>query len=263
MDNRYKSLLEILCSMESLAVAFSGGVDSTLLLKAAHDALGKKVLAITIDAPFHTSHEIADARRLASIIGVRHLVISPGKTSLEELYFNPPDRCYICKLKLFGICLDIAAENGLAFLSDGSNIDDLDEYRPGRRALEELGVRSPLVESGLGKAEIRESARKLGLDNWNKPAMPCLLTRFRHGAKISDADLLRLQRCEKTLRDGGFGLCRVRVDGDTARIELAPEEMTKAVEPGNRKLISETFRRNGFAFVTLDLDGYRTGSMNL
>ena len=248
--------------MGSLLVAFSGGVDSTFLLKAAHDELGSHAAAITIDAPFHSRHEITEAARLARIIGVRHTLLDMHGTEIAGLSSNPPDRCYLCKKEVFGICLEKMREQGFLVLADGSNSDDLNEYRPGRRALEELGVRSPLLEAGLSKADIRALSRQLGLDTWDKPALACLLTRFPHGEEITAERISMVERCEDMLREKGFGLFRVRAHGGTARIEITEAEMPRIVETGVRADITTRFQKAGFTFVTLDLAGYRCGSMD-
>ncbi len=262
LDHKYSELRRIVREMGSLLVAFSGGVDSTLLLKVAHDELGERAAAITIDAPFHSRHEIAEACRLAELIGVRHLVLDVHALEIEGLAANPPERCYFCKQAVFSICRDKARENGFELLADGSNSDDLKDYRPGRRALEELGVVSPLLMAGLEKSEIRALSRRLGLDTWDKPALACLLTRFPHGEQITPERLAMVERCEDFLRDKGFGLFRVRAHAGTARIELTSEELPRLLEDGLRSAVTAFFRQAGFAFVTLDLEGYRCGSMN-
>ncbi|OGT96642.1 MAG: TIGR00268 family protein [Geobacteraceae bacterium GWB2_52_12] len=261
LDEKYVALKTSLREMGSLLVAFSGGVDSTLLLKVAYDELGENAAAVTIDAPFHSRYEIGEARRLAELIGVRHIILSYVQPT-EELANNPPDRCYICKKEVFGSCLEMAQQSEFSILADGSNVDDLQDYRPGRRALEELKVRSPLQEAGLTKAEIRELSRLLGLDTWNKPALACLLTRFPHGEEITAQRLNMVEQCEDYLRQKGFGLFRVRAHGGTARIEVMAEEFSRLVEAGMREEITAFFHGAGFAFVTVDMDGYRCGSMN-
>lgn len=261
-DGKYAQLKTVLSGMGSVLVAFSGGVDSTLLLQAARDQLGDRAAAVTVDAPFHSRREMNEARQIAAEIGVRHRIVDARQLDLSVLEFNPPDRCYLCKKALFTVCADLARELGCSVLADGSNRDDLGEYRPGRRALQELAVRSPLLEAGLTKDDIRSLSRRLGLETWNKPALACLLTRFPHGEQISDRKLARVECCEDLLHQLGFGLGRVRSVGDTARIELTVSEMGKVVEPKVRDRIVSTFREAGFASVTLDLEGYRCGSMN-
>lgn len=261
-EKKYDKLKEILNGMGSALVAFSGGVDSTLLLKAACDELAGRSAAITIDAPFHSRREITEAGRIAATIGVRHIVHKIGFPDMTPLEHNPTDRCYICKNVVFKICWQIAEENGFSNLVDGSNADDLQDYRPGRRALQELGVRSPLQEAGLTKAEIRELSRRLGLPTWDKPALACLLTRFPHGAEINAARLAMVEKGEDFLRDIGFGQLRVRIQGETALIELERNEIPELLKEEVRSEVTMHFLSAGFTRVAVDLEGYRSGSMN-
>jgi len=248
--------------MGSVMVAFSGGVDSTLLLKAAVDELQDRAIAITIQAPFHSRAELSEARQLAEEIGARQIVYDARQLDMGAIENNPPERCYICKQSIFSICRSIAGENGFSWLADGSNSDDLDDYRPGRRALQELGVRSPLLEAGLTKTDIRELSRRLGLQTWNKPAMACLLTRFPHGARITEERLTMVENCEDFLRKIGFGQLRVRVHDETARIELEDADLVRFMDNKMRVAVCDYFHKEGFRRVTLDLEGYRCGSMN-
>jgi len=262
LEQKYDRLKLILNEMGSVLVAFSGGVDSTLLLKIAFDELGERAAAITIDAPFHSRREISEARETAAMIGVRQIIHDAHRMDMVPLKHNPADRCYICKNIVFKICRELAEENGFSSLVDGSNTDDLLEYRPGRRALQELNVRSPLQEAGLSKAEIRELSRRFGLVTWNKPALACLLTRFPHGAEISPARLSMVESGEDFLRDIGFGQLRVRIQEDTALIELTESEMPRLLEEKVRSEITQHFHSAGFTRIALDIEGYRTGSMN-
>jgi uncharacterized protein len=262
LDQKYNRLQSILREMKSALVAFSGGVDSTLLLKVACDELGGQVSAITIDAPFHSRYEVQEARRLAETMGVEHLVLDAHGLKIEGLAYNPPDRCYLCKKAVFSLCAEKALEAGRAFLLDGSNADDLSDYRPGRRALEELAVRSPLLEADLDKKEIRALSRRLGLDTWDKPALACLLTRFPHGEEITTGRLEMVEQCEEYLREQGFGLFRVRAHADSARIETTGADLAIMLRPDVRAGIVAFFHRAGFRYVSLDLDGYRCGAMN-
>lgn len=261
-DHKYEELKRLLREMGSVMVAFSGGVDSTLLLKSAVDELKDRAAAITIQAPFHSRAELSEARHLAEEIGARQIVYDTRQLEMSAIENNPPDRCYICKKTIFSICRSIAGENGFSWLADGSNSDDLDDYRPGRRALQELGIRSPLLEAGLTKADIRELSRRIGLQTWNKPAMACLLTRFPHGVRITEDQLIMVENCEDFLRNLGFGQLRVRVHGETARIELENAEMARFMEVDIRAAVSEYFHSAGFKRISLDLEGYRCGSMN-
>ena len=262
LDQKYARLCGILQEVGSVMVAFSGGVDSTLLLKVARNVLGERAEAITIDAPFHSRFEVQESIRLAAAIGVRHSVLDAHGLQLDGLAFNPPDRCYMCKKAVFGICAGKARQAGLAYLLDGSNADDVNDYRPGRRALEELAVRSPLLEAGLNKAEIRGLSRQLGLDTWDKPALACLLTRFPHGEQITAGRLAMVEQCENYLREQGFGLFRVRAHGDSARIELTESDLASMLRPEVRGGVAALFHKAGFRYVSLDLDGYRCGAMN-
>jgi uncharacterized protein len=262
MDDKLGRLRCIVREMGSVLVAFSGGVDSTLLLKVAHDELGERAEAITVNAPFHSRFEVAEAIRLAEIVGVRHAVIDVAGLEIEGLSANPPNRCYICKKAVFSLCAERARQGGSAVLVDGSNADDVHDYRPGRRALEELAVRSPLLEAGLTKGEIRQLSRQLGLDTWDKPALACLLTRFPHGEVITVERLAMVEECEGFLRAKGFGMFRVRAHGDIARIEMTEEELPRMVRSDVRSAVSAFFHQAGFRYVSLDLEGYCCGSMN-
>jgi uncharacterized protein len=193
---------------------------------------------------------------------VEHSVLDAHGLKVEGLDFNPSDRCYLCKMAVFSLCAEKAREAGLAFLLDGSNADDLNDYRPGRRALKELAVRSPLLEAGLEKAEIRQLSRQLGLDTWDKPALACLLTRFPHGEEITAERLAMVEQCEEYLRGQGFGLFRVRAHADSARIEVAEDDLAAMLRADVRSGIAAFFHRAGFRYVSLDLDGYRCGAMN-
>lgn len=262
LDDKLILLQGILREMGSVLVAFSGGVDSTFLLKAAHDELGERVAAITINAPFHSRYEVAEAVRLANMLGVRHRVLEVNGLDIEGLSANPPDRCYLCKRSVFALCAEQAGLEGSAVLVDGSNADDVRDYRPGRRALDELGVRSPLLEAGLEKGEIRELSRLSGLDTWDKPALACLLTRFPHGEEITPERLVMVEQCEGYLRECGFGMFRVRAHGESARIELTEEELPRMLQPEIRSGVTAFFHQAGFRYVSLDLEGYRCGAMN-
>lgn len=262
IDGKAERLRAAVRSAGSMAVAFSGGVDSTLLLKVAVEELAERTIAITIDTPFHSRNEIQEARLLAAEMGVRHLVLEVDPLREGELSSNPPDRCYLCKRAVFTLCLELARTNGCSVLSDGSNADDLKEYRPGRRALQELGVASPLMAAGFTKPEIREYSRALGLPTWNKPPLACLLTRFPHGEEITPERLRMVERCEDFLREKGFGLFRVRAHGELARIEATGEELLRLVQPGVREEVARFFHAVGFNHVSVDLDGYRCGSMD-
>jgi len=262
LEQKYENLRLLLNEMGSVLVAFSGGADSTLLLKAAFDELADRAAAITVNAPFHSRREVYEAQRIATLIGVRHMTHDIHFVDIAPLEHNPADRCYICKKFVFKLCWELSEENGFRSLVDGSNADDLLDYRPGRRALHELGVRSPLQEAGLSKAEIRELSRRLGLQTWDKPALACLLTRFPHGAQINAANLAMVEKSEDYLRDMGFGQLRVRIHGDSAFIELERNEIPGLLSEDVLSAVTTHFRSVGFTRIALDLEGYRCGSMN-
>lgn len=260
-----------------IAIAFSGGVDSALLLKAACDALQgeeshegtdnadaaeNKVLAITADSRVFPGRERSESIEFCKSLNCRQILFRFDEMAVPGFADNPPDRCYICKTALFTRMKAIAAENGMEVLAEGSNMDDLGDYRPGLRAIEELRIASPLREAGLTKAEIRFLSRELGLPTWQKPSFACLASRFVYGENITEDKLTMVEQGEQLLFSLGFHQFRVRIHGTLARIELLPEEMDRLLTPELRAEIAEKFRGFGFSYVTLDLQGYRTGSMN-
>ena len=255
-------LREILRGMEKIAVAFSGGVDSTFLLYVSRLELEDGVLALTLNTPLTPAGEMTEALSLVGEMGVRHLTVSSGIPGGEAFIANPPDRCYICKKELFTLLKEKARQEGFFHLADGTNADDIQDYRPGIRALEELGVRSPLKEAGLTKAMIRQLSFDLGLRGGERPASPCLATRIPFGRKIDLNELAMVARAEKLLRDLGFSECRVRHHGDVARIETTQEMQEKLFRPQVREEILNRFREIGFPYITVDLQGYRRGSLN-
>jgi uncharacterized protein len=257
---KWEILRGILLSLSKVLVAYSGGVDSTLLLRVAHDTLGEKALAVTVKGQVHPQREVEEALQVARGMGVEPLVVELSVLGHPVFATNPPDRCYHCKRLIFTRLKEIAREQGLAWVVEGSNRDDLGDYRPGRRALEELGVRSPLLEAGLTKAEIRSLSRYLGLPTWDRPSLACLASRIPYDTALTATVLEQVDRAEVFLGELGFGQRRVRHHGDIARLEIEAEDWPILLE--NRQRIVACLRELGYTYVTVDLSGYRTGSMN-
>lgn len=263
LEDKYTKLKTILKDMETAVVAFSGGVDSTFLLRVARDVLGKqKAVALTATSPTYPQYEFEQSCQLARQMEVHQVVLDSNELEIPGFARNDPRRCYYCKHELFSLCRDKARELQFNAILDGSNTDDLCDYRPGREAAEELEVRSPLIEAGMDKNDIREISRELGLSTWQKQPFACLSSRFPYGTEITAERLEQVGRCETVLRHKGFRNYRVRYHGDVARIEVAPEEIERMLDAQLRHSITEEFKKAGFAYVSLDLQGYRTGSMN-
>ena len=245
-----------------IAVAFSSGVDSTFLLKVAHDELGEKAIAVTARSHSFPKREQDEAAAFCAREGIRQVVVDSEELAIPGFRQNPTNRCYLCKKELFTKILEIAKAEGLATVVEGSNVDDLGDYRPGLQAVRELGIRSPLREAGLTKDEIRALSRRMGLPTWNKPSFACLASRFPYGERITAAGLERVEKAEQWLLDAGLGLTqlRVRAHGDMARIEVPPADVPRLAARAAE--IAVAFKELGFAYTTLDLQGYRTGSMN-
>ncbi len=246
----------------SLAVAYSGGADSAFLLKVAHDVLHGQVIAFTARSAIHPEREFWEAEKFARISGIRHIVIQSNELEMDEFTDNPPNRCYLCKYALFSQIKEEAGKYGIQNIAEGSNIDDLGDFRPGFQAIQELGIISPLKDAGLGKDEIRELSKQMGLPTWNKPALACLASRFPYSVKITREKLAMVDRTEDYLLSLGFRQVRVRHHGELARIEVAEGELEKFFNLELMERIYQKFREIGFTYTALDLKGYRTGSMN-
>ena len=259
---KLKKLQDYLRSLESVAVAFSSGVDSTFLLKVAHEILGDNVMAITVQSSSFPKRELNEAIAFCKKEDIRHKVCQVDEMKIEGFSQNPPNRCYLCKHALFEKIGAIAEKNEIAYVAEGSNMDDLGDYRPGLQAVAELGVKSPLREAGLTKAEIRELSKEMGLSTWEKPSFACLASRFVYGETISKEKLIMVENAEQLLLEHGFRQFRVRMHGRMARIEVMPEEFLKLLQEEVREDIVKQFKQFGFTYVTMDLTGYRMGSMN-
>ena len=246
-----------------VAIAFSGGVDSSFLLKAASDTLGSgNVIAITLKAAVNPEREVEEAVELAELTGVKHIVIDADVMDIPGFRENPPDRCYLCKRAIFEKIFKEAQAQGIKTVFDGTNADDVNDYRPGMKALKELGVISPLRECGLGKSEIRKYSKEFGIKTWDKPSMACLASRVPYNEPITEEKLKMVGKAEGLLQAMGFIQFRVRCHGGIARIEIAPEEMEKVLDINIMKDINNKLKNIGFHYVTMDLQGYRTGSLN-
>jgi uncharacterized protein len=259
---KYNDLKDVLQKMGSALVAFSGGVDSTFLVKVAQEVLGDKIFAVIASSESYPKKETDGAIELAKKLNISHTVIRTRELDNPDFSNNPPDRCYHCKTELFSHLKKIATKEGLSFVLDGSNFDDMSDYRPGLLACEELGIRSPLKEVGLGKEEIRLLSKQMGLPTWNKPSLACLASRFPYNSEIDKASLEQVAKAEEFLWSLGFSQVRVRHHNQIARVEVDSDGVQRLFEPGLRAKIVENLKKLGYSYVTLDLAGYRSGSMN-
>lgn len=262
LQEKYQLLKDNIKKRGSAAIAFSGGVDSTFLLHVAHEVLGDRLIAVTATSSTYPERELKEAIQYAKDMGAKHIIISSEELDIEGFASNPKNRCYYCKKELFTKIRAVAKENGVDYIFDGSNSDDTGDYRPGMQAARELEVVSPLKEAGLTKAEVRELSKELELPTWDKPAFACLSSRFPYGHQITAPKLKMVEEAEQFLLDLGIRQVRVRHHEEIARIEVSPEERTKFFDADLLDRIGERFKKIGFTYVTLDILGYRTGSMN-
>ncbi len=259
---KIKKLKDTIKTLESVVVAFSGGVDSSLVAKVCYDVLGDKALAVTARSETYPLYEYEEAKKIAQEIGIPHMTVDTSELGIKGFAENPPNRCYFCKSELFSKLKKIAKEKGCKNVVDGANFDDTNEYRPGLEAARELDVRSPLKESGLRKADIREISKHLKLSNWDKPSYACMSSRFPYGESITEEKLTLVAAAEAYLRSIGLRQFRVRHHDTIARIEVLPEDIPLLLQNGKRTQLVKRFKEIGYQYVTLDMEGYRSGSMN-
>ena len=261
-EKKFQALKNNLSRLGSLAVAYSGGVDSTFLLRMAKEVLGENVIAVTAKSRSFPGRELTEAQVFCRQEGIRQFVVETDELQMEAFRHNPVNRCYLCKHALFGKILETARQQGIAHVAEGSNMDDTGDFRPGMKAVAELKVLSPLKEAGLYKEEIRMLSRQLNLPTWGKPSFACLASRFPYGEEITEEKLQMVDRAEQLLLDLGFTQFRVRIHGTLARIEVLPEEFDRLVFEETRRLVAQKLKEFGFSYITADMEGYRTGSMN-
>jgi uncharacterized protein len=262
MDAKFEQLNAILSNAKTILIAFSAGVDSTFLLKAAHLILDDRAIALTARSPTAPPGELDAAKEFTRSLGCRHIVVDSDELANPLFAQNPVNRCFFCKDELYRICRAHADQLGIATVADGTNLDDLKDHRPGLKAAKDWGVRHPLVEAGMTKADIRRYSRELQLSTWDKPSSPCLSSRFPYGTEINLERLKKIGDCEQFLKQLEFREFRVRYHGDLARIEVSQSEFARLLDKATRDAVVEKFKQVGFSYVSLDLQGYRTGSMN-
>ncbi|MCM8709810.1 ATP-dependent sacrificial sulfur transferase LarE [Clostridium sp. SYSU_GA19001] len=259
-NEKYNELINYLKNLGKVVVAFSGGVDSTFLLRAAKEALGDNVKAVTILSPYIPKWEVEEAEKLVKELGVNHEIIK--SPIIDSIRYNPEDRCYLCKTAVFKMILETAEKQGYNYVVDGTNFDDIGDYRPGLKALKELKVKSPLLECKLTKAEIRAFSKQLGLNTWDKPPYACLLTRIPYGNELKVEDFEKIEKAEKYMMSVGFRAVRVRCHGDLARVEVDRQDRKRLFDEQLLDNIYQKIKEFGFKYVTLDMQGYRVGSFN-
>ncbi|MGB5157467.1 ATP-dependent sacrificial sulfur transferase LarE [Desulfobacterium sp. N47] len=262
LEEKKERLVSILKSYNSLAIAFSGGVDSSFLLALAHQVLGKKVIAITAVSPVHPARETEFAKSFAKKRNIKHKIIKSDEMDIAEFTANTRNRCYICKKNLFPRLLECAVKSGIKDLAHGANMDDLDDFRPGFMAASELKIAAPLIDAGFSKQQIRELSKNMNLETWNKPAMACLATRIPYETAITIESLKMIEKAENALIDLGFDSCRVRHHGNLARIEVLPKDFKKILNRENKEAVIKKIKEAGYLYVAMDLEGYIRGSMN-